>query len=153
MATVAVVAIFLTLPSPVLLLCLVVGLVAGVFVLLPAALAPRGRRVEVAYWAMALHPLIFLAWLSIWRFLLDPRQLLPADGGWYFTLTLEIPYLLAWLSYYYLWLFFAVGAVVGFIRLTERIVLRPLLILLAVWLMTLIVLSCDPWGMRDWFWD
>jgi hypothetical protein len=153
MVIVAVLAIFLSLPWPVPLLCLMVGLIAGIFVLLPAALAPRGHRVEVAYWAMALHPLIFLAWLSIWRFLFDPRPLRPTDGGWYLTLTLEIPYLLAWLSYYYLWVFFAAGAIVGFVRFSERIVLRPLLILLAVWLMTLVVLGCDPWGMRYWFWD
>ena len=104
---------------------------------------------------MALHPLIFLAWLSgSGRFLLDPRPLHASDGGWYFSLTLEIPYLLAWLSHYYLfWVFFAVGAIVGFVKLSERVVLKPLLILLAVWLLTLIVRSCDPWGMSVWFWD
>jgi uncharacterized membrane protein YcaP (DUF421 family) len=61
--------------------------------------------------------------------------------------------LLAWLSYYDLWVFFAVGAIVGIVRLSERIIVRPLLILLAVWLTTLIVLACDPFQMRDWFWD
>jgi hypothetical protein len=56
MTAVAVLAIFLALPSAstAMLLCIVIG----VLVLLPTVLAPHGRKVEVAYWTIALQPLV-----------------------------------------------------------------------------------------------
>lgn len=131
-----------------LVLVMFVG-VFGLFVVLPTALAPRSHRVEVAYWAMALHPLMFLAWLGIWRFLLDPRPLRPTYGGWYLMLTLEVPYFFAWLSSYYLWAFVPVAAFVGTGRDPARIAVRPLLVLMAAGLMTRIILICDPLRMSD----
>ena len=153
MAAVAVVAVPLSLPVPGILLSSVLVVIVGLLIVLPAAVAPRGHRVEVAYWATALHPLMFLAWLSTWRFLLDTRPLGPTDDSWYLTLTLGVPYFLAWFSHYYLWLLFVVGAIVGVARFPERVFVRPLLTLVGVWLTTWIVLTLDPSGVGDWFWD
>ena len=101
---------------------------------------------------MALHPLFLLAWLAGCRFLLDPRQLRSIADGWYFTLILEVPYVLALISYFYLWALFGVGAIVGAIAgLSEGTFVRPLLVLLAVWLTTRIVVSSDLLGLSDWF--
>jgi hypothetical protein len=147
MAAVAVLAILLSLPSAASLLSVVIA----ALVLLPTALAPRGHRVEVAYWAMALHPLVLLAWLGACRFLLDPRPLRSIEGGWYVALTLEVPYALALLSHYYLWVLFAVGGIVGAVAgLSERTFVRPLLALLAIWLTTRIVVWSDPFEMSNW---
>jgi hypothetical protein len=153
MAAVAVVAVLLSLPPLGLLLSSALVVVVGLLILLPAAAAPRGHRVEVAYWATALHPLMFLAWLGTWRFLLDTRPLGPTDDSWYLTLTLGVPYFLAWFSHYYLWVLFAVGAIVGAARFPEGVFVRPLLTLVGVWLTTWIVLTLDPSGVGNWFWD
>jgi hypothetical protein len=56
MAAVAVLAIVFCLPSASTATRL--SLAVAVLVLLPTALAPRGHRAEVAFWTMALHPLM-----------------------------------------------------------------------------------------------
>ena len=98
MIVVAIVAVLSALPSPVSVLCATVA----ALILLPAALAPRRWRVEVAYWATSLHPLTFLGWLAVWRFFLDLGPHYTGPGNWYFLLTFEFPYALAVLSQWYL---------------------------------------------------
>jgi hypothetical protein len=60
MVGVAVAAIRLSLPVGVLPLLLVAA-IPTILITLPAAVAPRGRRVEAACWAIAIHPLVLLA--------------------------------------------------------------------------------------------
>jgi hypothetical protein len=151
MATAAVLAVFLVLP-PQLQFLLMLPAIVATLILVPAALAPRARRVEVAYWATALHPLAFLVWLAAWRFLLDPRTLYPRDSGWSFTLTLEVPYILAVLTRLYPVVFLAVGVALATSRFTGRSLTVPLLLTVAVWLSTWAILAWDPFAMGDWFW-
>ena len=120
MAAVAVVAVLLSLPPLGLLLSSALLVVVGLLILLPAAVAPLGHRVGVAYWAMALHPLMFLAWLGIWRFVLDTRPLGPTDDSWYLTLSLGIPYFLSWFSHYYLWVLFAAAPSLGWLAFLKE---------------------------------
>ncbi len=56
MVALAVLAILLALPSASAVTLL--SAVVAVVVLLPTALAPRGHKLEVAYWTMVLHPLL-----------------------------------------------------------------------------------------------
>ncbi len=135
MASVAALAVLLALPTPILTLLLLPAIVAAL-ILLPTALAPRGRRIEVAFWAMALHPLVFLAWLAAWRFLLDPRTLYPRDSGWYFTFILETPYFLAFVSRWYLMAFLAIGGPIAAIRFAGRPLGIPLVMMIVVWFST-----------------
>jgi hypothetical protein len=135
MLGVAAIAVFLSLPVPFQVLSILPATVAAL-ILVPTALAPRARRVEVAYWAMALHPLAYLAWLAFWRFFIDRRDLLPRDSGWYFTLTLALPYFLAMLSRWYLPAFLTVAAPLGLNRFAGRPLAIPLLLMLVVWFST-----------------
>ena len=101
---------------------------------------------------MALHPLLFDAWLTVWWSLLDPRQLYPRDHGWFYTLILEVPYALALASRYYLLILFVVGVVLAAERSFRRVV-KPLGALLVVWATTWVMLEWNLLEMRDWFWD
>jgi hypothetical protein len=152
MAGVAALAVLLSLPTPVPQLLLLPGTVAAL-ILVPTALAPRGRRVEVAYWAMALHPLVFLAWLALWRCLVDARQLYPMHRGWYFTVTLELPYFLAFLTRWYLLALLAIAGIVAAPRPTGRALAIPLMLMIVVWFSTALVVEWDPFEVGDWFWD
>ena len=152
MVAVAALAFVLALPAAAQFLLMLAAIPAAM-ILLPTALAPHPRRVEVAYWAIALHPLAFLAWLSLWRFVLDPRTLLPRDRGSYFILTLEVPYLLALLTRWYLLLLLAIAGPLATGRFAGRPLAVPLLLLVVVWFSTWAVLDWDPFKVMDWFWD
>jgi hypothetical protein len=152
MAAVAILAVLLSEPFVALFFLILSGIVAAM-ILVPTAMAPRRRRVEVAYWATALHPLLLLGWLAVWRFILDPRPLGYRDSGWYFNLTLQIPWFLAWLSRCYLLAFFAVGAALANTRFAGRAIAVPMWTLLASWLLTWAILEWDPFAMSRWFWD
>jgi hypothetical protein len=120
----------------------------GVLILLPVALAPRRWRVEVAYWAASLHPLVFLGWLGIWRFFLAPPPHRFGPGGWYFMVAFEIPYVLASLSLWYIPFLLGIGAVLAADRFLGRPVAVPLIVLMAIWLLTCAVLNGDLFGLR-----
>jgi hypothetical protein len=150
MGAVATVAILLSLPAAASFLIMLV-LLPAVLILVPAALAPPERRVEVAYWAMALHPLLFLAWLSAWRFLVNPGQIHPEDYAWPHSL-IVVPYALLLLSRFYLPIMGGLGAVLSANRFSGRSLARPLLVLPVVWLTTLFVLGRDPFAILYWFW-
>jgi hypothetical protein len=139
MIAVAIVAVLSALPFPMSVLCVTVA----ALILLPAALAPRRWRVEVAYWAAGLHPLTFLGWLAVWRFFLDPGPLFPSPGDWYFMFTFEFPYALALLSRWYLPALLLIGGVLAAARFSGRPVAIPLLVLLVIWLLTWFVLDWD----------
>jgi hypothetical protein len=139
MIIVAIVAVLLALPSPVSVLCAMVA----AQILLPAALASRRWRVEVAYWATGLHLLTFLGWLAVWRFFLDPGPHYSGPGGWYFMFAFELPYALALQSRWYLPALLLIGGVLAADRFSGRPVAIPLLVLMVIWLLTWVVLDWD----------
>jgi hypothetical protein len=153
MAAVAVVAVLLSLPIPLLFLLVLPASAAVAIILVSAALAPRGRRVEAAYWALAVHPMAILAWLAVWRFFLDPRTLQPKDEGWYFALTLSYPYFMALLSLWNLPLLLAFAVPLALNQFAGRRLAIPLLLTLIVWFSTAAVLERDPFRVSIWFWD
>jgi hypothetical protein len=153
MVVVAVCAVILSLPGGALV---VLGLLAipAAMIALPSAVAPRGRRADIACWAMALHQLVLLAWLSLWRFVLDPMPLAQWNTGWYYGLTLEVPYVVTMFSCIYQPVLFLLILGFGHRYCTQReSVVLAMILMLFLWPLTWEVLSCDPFVMRDWVWD
>lgn len=135
---IAIVAVLLALPSLVSVPCATVA----ALILLPAAMAPRRWRVEVAYWAAGLHPLTILGWLAVWRFWLDPMGDY-GPGAWCCGFAFEFPEFLAFLSRWYLPFLLLVGGVLAAGRFSGRHVIIPLLVLTVVWLLTWVVVDRD----------
>jgi hypothetical protein len=137
MAAVAVAACLFALPAG--------GQLAFAVVALPPSLvaaaafaAPVSRRAEAAYWTMALHPLLPLIWLSVWRFCLDTG---PAaiEGSWYYPLVFGLPYSILLLSILYQPACFVCGLgwAVRYARGNPSVALA-LIVLLLVWVTTLL---------------
>jgi len=147
MVAVVVVACVLSMPGHGQFVAIVamVSSILAILILCPAWLAPPGRRVEAAFWAPALHPLLILGWLLALRppghcpplYQYDERPIL----SWLF--------LLAWLSRYYM----PVGWVVGAFWFPRRSVFKPLVALPVAWLTTMVVLAWDPFELQPWVWD
>jgi hypothetical protein len=148
MVVVAGVACLLSLPSPIVQLVLLVS-IPVVLILGPAWVAPHGRRVEVAFWALALHPLLLLAWLSVLRRPGHCPPLYPSDND----ALLEWPFFVAWLSRFYQPAFAALGGVAVAIWFPQRSVSKPLVALPIAWLTTVVVLAWDPFKLWIWAWD
>jgi hypothetical protein len=155
-AAVAFVAILLSLPrSP--LAYFVQSL--AVFILVPAGVAPTGHRVETAYWAMVLHPplcvvYLHLIWVAAWC-LLGHRPL-PADYPKITRFTqifLDVPYMNAQMSVYYLPIFAVLGWALAVRCFPRPSVLKPLKVLPVTWLTTLVAVKWDPFNTLAWFWD
>jgi hypothetical protein len=149
MIVIAVVAALLSLPTTAVQIGLLFMTVPAL-ILIPAGLAPPGRRIEAAYWALSLHPLVFLAWLSAWRSFAIRQQLYPSDK---YLLTLDLPYFLASLSRFYLPIFAVFGWGLASCFFPQRQVSKPLLVVPIVWLTTMVVLMWDPFELSVWAWD
>jgi hypothetical protein len=149
MVVIAVVAFLLSLPTAAVEFLLLFMTIPAL-ILVPASLAPSGRRIEAAYWAMTIHPLVFLAWLAAWRSL-GIRQPLRATDK--YVIILEIPYVLAYLSRFYLPILAAFGLTSAAYRFPRLSLSTPLLFVPIVWLTTLVVLMRDPFELAVWVWD
>jgi hypothetical protein len=155
-AVVAFVAILLSFPrSPV---ALFVQSLA-VIILVPAGIAPTGHRIETAYWAMVLHPPLFvvylhLIWVATWCSL--GHRPLPLDYpkiSRYSQLLLDVPYVTAHLSVFYLPVFAFLGWAFAARCRPRPSVLKPLKVLPVAWLTTLVAVKWDPFNTLAWFWD
>jgi hypothetical protein len=149
MIAVLVVAILLSLPYLV-RVCLMLSMpMLAIMVLVPAVIAPAGRRIEAVFWAMALHPLVFLVWLSALRF---PGHCPPLHINEK-NMFLSWPWLWAYSSRFYLPFLGVLGWALAANCSPRRPLMKPLLALPIVWLTTLVVLMWDPFEVQDWFWD
>lgn len=155
-AVVAIVAVLLQFPrSPIgfFVQCL------AVILLLPAVVAPAGRRVEAAYWSLALHPMLFLiylhlVWMAAWC-LLGHRPL-PSDYPNVTRATrllLDLPYVSVRLSVFYVPVLAALGCALAAICFPRPTVYRPLRVVPLAWLATAVAMSLDPFQVLPWFWD
>jgi hypothetical protein len=153
MAAVAIVAILLSLPVVALQFAILYVTVLAALILVPAVLAPRERRIETADWALALHPIALLVWLSVWRFYRYPGGLYPEDKGRVNTLLIDTPYALSYLTRFCMPLLGVLAWGLAAYWFPRRSTTKPLLVLPIVWIMTLVALACDPFRPRDWFWD
>ena len=155
MIAVAGVALILAMPRPMfegVKALLVVAAVPAVVILTATALAPRGRRSVVASWATVLHPLGILIWLESWRLTWFRQLPIPPGDSLLLSVTLEIPYVVAFLSVVYLLVMFLIGliAVFGAFRLDW---LLQAVAIPVVWVTTWMTLDADPFRLKDWVWN
>jgi hypothetical protein len=153
MAIVAALAIVFSVPAVTIKFTALYISVLAALIILPTSITPREHRPAAAYWALALHPLALLLWLSAWRLHGHQVPLYPKDKNLYNTLILDTPYALAFLSRFYLPLAGTLGRAVAEFYLRRRSWAKPLLLLPVVWAATILVLCWDPFKLRAWFWD
>jgi hypothetical protein len=153
MVAVAVIAILLSLPPAVVMLFGFYGTILVAIILAAAAVARSGRRIEAAYWASALHPLLILVWLSAWRLFAFPQNLGPADHTPLFDVILSMPYVMAVLSLFYLPVVAFLVRATAALHSCRQSVSEALLIVPIVWLTTLLVLLTDPFKLFVWMRD
>ncbi len=149
MVVVAIVAILLSVPIAAVECFAFYMPILLVLILVPAAVAPSGRRIEAGYWAMAIHPLLLLVGLAAWRAFWPQSLLYPKDR----TLFNTTPYFMAYLSRFYLPIFAILGLALAAYRSSRRSVFISLLVLPITWITTLIVLTWNPFDLFDLFWD
>jgi hypothetical protein len=160
MVAVAIVAILLSLPTPALVLIGIFGTILAVMVLAPAGIAPPRRRIEAACWSFALHPLLILVWLLLWRFTVIRQPLYSTDNSPLYGVILEIPYIMAVLSLLYLPIFAVLGWISSALGFPRRLVSEwrdslSLIFILApiIWLVTFLTLLADPFELYVWVRD
>lgn len=153
MAAVAIVAILLSLPTAAVAVIGFFGAILAIMILIPAGLAPPGRRIRAASWSLALHPLLLLGWLSVWRLTAIPQPLYPGDDSLLYHVVLEIPYIMAILSLFYLPIFAVLGWTSAALGFLQRFDFKPLLFLPMTWLTTLVILVWDPFKLFVWVRD
>jgi hypothetical protein len=154
MVAVAIVAILLSLPPEAFELVGFFGTILVVMILVPAGIAPSGRRIEAASWSLALHPLLLLVWLWVWRLTAFRQPLYPKDHSLHHSVILETPYIMAGLSLFYLPIFIVLGWASAALGVPRRFVPRsPLMLLPITWLTTLAVLAWDPFELLVWVRD
>ena len=136
MAAVAVIAILLAWLDVRAALALV-GL--GLVVITPAAIAPRGRRLEAASWASSLQPAVMLlylyvTWATAWCVLGHcPRPSL--DDPKYISPVVEVPYVMFAFSIFFGWMIcICTGLLLTTACCVRRSNFRPLLTLPFAWL-------------------
>lgn len=156
MAVVAFVGILLSFPrSPEALLVQSLA----VIILVPAGIAPTGHRIETAYWAMVLHPPLFvvylqLIWVATWCFLGHrPLPLEYPKVSRYTQILLDVPYVTAQLSVFYLPVFAVLGWAFSARCFPRESVLKPIRVLPVAWLTVSFAVMCDPFSILAWFWD
>jgi hypothetical protein len=130
----------------------------GLVVIIPAAIAPPGRRLEAASWASSLQPAVVLfylyaTWATAWCVLGHcPRPSL--DDPKYISPVVEVPYVMFAFSIFYGWLICAgTGLLLTAVCSARRSNPRPLVALPFAWLLGYIALMFDPLGVLYWYMD
>ncbi len=153
MAAVLVAALLLSLPGPLIAVGGIIGATLAVVTLVPAGLAPRGRRVEAASWGFILHPLVLLAWLQAWRLCYFRGPLGYRDQSTMLSVVLEIPYLLAILSLGYAPAVALLGCIALACDYRRWLDTARFLAYLLIWMTTVLILAADPFDLYDWVRD
>ena len=117
----------------------------GLVVIVPAAIAPPGRRLEAASWASSLQPAVVLfylyaTWVTAWCVLGHcPRPSL--DDPKYISPVVEVPYVMFAFSMFFGWVICAcTGLLLTAACCARRSNLRPLLALPFAWLAGYVVM-------------
>jgi hypothetical protein len=130
----------------------------GLVVIIPAAIAPPGRRLEAASWASSLQPAVVLfylyaTWVTAWCVLGHcPRPSL--DDPKYISPVVEAPYVMFAFSLFYGWVICAcTGLLLTAVCCARRSNPRPLVVLPFAWLAGYVALMFDPLGVLYWYMD
>jgi hypothetical protein len=123
----------------------------GLVVIVPAAIAPPGRRLEAASWASLLQPAVVLlylyaTWATAWCVLGHcPRPSL--DDPKYISSVVEVPYVMFAFSILRGWMICAcTGLLLAAVCYARQSNIRPLLALPVAWLVGYLALRWDPLG-------
>ena len=122
---------------------------ALVFIVL-VAIAPRGRRLEVACWVVSLQPVLvvvylYATWVTAWC-VLGHRPRPSLDHANYISPIVDVPYSMTQFSLLLLPISVGAGIVLASGTFAQRSGLRPLEILPWVWLSMIVALGWDPLG-------
>jgi hypothetical protein len=127
-------------------------------VIIPAGIAPPGRRIEAASWASALQPAImvlylYATWATAWVVLGHcPRPSL--DDPKYISPIVEVPYVMFAVSLIVGWLIcVCTGLVLASICCARRSTIGPLAAVICAWLAGYLALKWDPLGVLYWYLD
>jgi hypothetical protein len=155
MIAVAVIAVLLAWLGPWAAIALV-GL--GLAVILPAAIASPGHRLEAASWASSLQPAVVLfylyaTWATAWC-VLGHRPRPSLDDPKFISPVVEVPYVMFGFSIMLGWMICAcTGLLLSAVCLVRRRNIRPLLALPFAWLAGYLALVLDPLGVLYWYMD
>ena len=125
--------------------------------LVPVAFARTGRRLEVAYWVAALHPLMVLVylyatWFTAWS-ILGHRPRRSLDDPKYISPFVDVPYAMTLISFLAWPISVGAGFALVFGAFLNRARAYPLIILPLAGLAASMALMSDPLWVLDWFMD
>jgi hypothetical protein len=130
----------------------------GLVVIIPAVIAPPGRRLEAASWASSLQPAVVLlylyaTWATAWCVLGHcPRPSL--DDPKFISPVVEVPYVMFAFSIFLGCVICAcTGLLLTAVSCARRSNFRPLLALPFAWLAGYLILLWDPLGVLYWYMD
>jgi hypothetical protein len=139
--------------------CAVVA-VAGMvlIVILPAVVAPPGRRLPVACWAASLQPLVplvylYATWVTAWC-VLGHRPRPSLDDPKSISPVVEVPYCMFLVSVEMAAPFcLGTGLLLAVVGAVRRSAFGPLLAVPLAWLAAYLLLRWDPLGVLYWYMD
>lgn len=130
----------------------------GLAVIIPAAIASPGYRLEAASWASSLQPAVVLfylyaTWATAWC-VLGHRPRPSLDDPKFISAVVEVPYVMFDFSIEFGWMICAcTGLLLSAVCLVRRRNIRPLLALPFAWLASYLALVLDPLGVLYWYMD
>jgi hypothetical protein len=130
----------------------------GLVVIIPAAVASPGHRLEAASWASSLQPAVVLfylyaTWATAWC-VLGHRPRPSLDDPKLISPIVDVPYNMFAFSLMFGWMICAwTGLLLSAVCIARRRNFRPLLFLPFAWLAGYLALVWDPLGVLYWWFD
>jgi hypothetical protein len=130
----------------------------GLVVVIPAAIASPGRRLEAASWASSLQPAVVLfylyaTWATAWC-VLGHRPRPVFDDPKYISPIVDVPYVMFAFSLIFGWVICAcTGILLSAVCYARRSNVRPLMVVPFAWLAGYFALIWDPLGVLYWYMD
>jgi hypothetical protein len=127
-------------------------------VIIPAAVAAPGHRLEAASWASSLQPAVVLfylyaTWATAWC-VLGHRPRASLDDPKFISPVVDVPYAMFAFSVFSGWMFCAfTGLLLSVVCLARQRNFRPLLALPFAWMAGWLALVLDPLGVLFWWFD
>jgi hypothetical protein len=127
-------------------------------VMIPAAIASPGHRLEAASWASSLQPAVVLSylyatWITAWC-VLGHRPRPSLDDPKSISPVVDVPYVMFGFSLMFGWMICAcTGLLLSAVCLARRRNIGPLLVLPFAWMAGYLALVWDPLGVLYWYFD
>jgi hypothetical protein len=130
----------------------------GLVVIIPAAIASPGHRLEAASWASSLQPAVVLSylyvtWATAW-WVLGHRPRPSLDDPKFISPVVDAPYEMFAFSLILGWMICAcTGLLLSAVCLARRRDMRPLLAIPFAWMAGYLALAWDPLSVLVWYFD